>query len=140
MQDDHASITEAAMPSDDEAEIRRLVEAWAKAVRAKDIDGATANHMDDVVMFDVPVPLQSRGVEAYRKTWDLFFAHNPGGAGSFDVTELEISAGDTVAFCHAILKIFDSDARLTMGLRKEKGRWLIAHEHHSYPMELESDQ
>jgi ketosteroid isomerase-like protein len=24
--------------------------------------------------------------------------------------------------------------RLTMGLRKVDGRWLIAHEHHSFPM------
>jgi uncharacterized protein (TIGR02246 family) len=129
------------MPGDnDEAEIRTLVEAWAKAVRAKDIDGAIANHTDDVVMFDVPMPLQWRGIEDYKKTWGLFFAHNSGGPGSFDVTELRIAAGETVAFCHAILMIFDSDARLTMGLRKIKGRWLIAHEHHSYPMELGSDQ
>jgi uncharacterized protein (TIGR02246 family) len=128
------------MPGDDEAAIRRLVESWAKAVRAKDIDGAVANHTDDVVMFDVPMPLQWRGIADYRKTWDLFFAHNSGGPGSFDLTELRITAGETVAFCHAILKIFDSSARLTMGLRKVKGRWLIAHEHHSYPLELGSDQ
>jgi uncharacterized protein (TIGR02246 family) len=129
------------MPGDDnEAEIRGLVENWAKAVRAKNIDGATASHTDDIVMFDVPMPLQWRGMEDYRRTWDLFFAHNAGGPGSFDVTELRVAAGETVAFCHAILKIFDSSARLTMGLRKVKGRWLIAHEHHSYPIEIESDQ
>ena len=31
------------------------------------------------VMFDVPLPLQSRGTEEYRKTWELFFANNRGG-------------------------------------------------------------
>lgn len=129
------------MPGDtNEAAIRRLVGNWAKAVRAKDMDGAVAHHTDDIVMFDVPVPLQSRGMEEYKKTWDLFFANSPGGPGSFDVTELQVTASDAVAFCHAILKIFDSNGRLTMGLRKEKGRWMIAHEHHSYPMELEPDQ
>ena len=25
-------------------------------------------------------------------------------------------------------------AMLTMGMRKENGRWLVAHEHHSYPI------
>jgi uncharacterized protein (TIGR02246 family) len=124
----------------DDAAIRGLVENWAKAVRAKDMDGALAHHTDDIVMFDVPMPLQSQGMEEYKKTWELFFANSPGGPGSFDVTELRITAGEAVAFCHAILKIFDADARLTMGLRKEKGRWLIAHEHHSYPMGLESEQ
>lgn len=69
-------------------------------------------------MFDV----QSRGMEAYKKTWELFFASSTGGPGSFDITERQIAAGETVAFCHAILNIFDSKARLTMGLRKENGR------------------
>jgi uncharacterized protein (TIGR02246 family) len=118
----------------DEAQIRTLVNNWAKAVRAKDMDGALARHTDDIVMFDVPMPLQSRGMKAYRKTWELFFAHIQGGP---NVTELQITAGDSVAFCHAILGIFDSKGRLTIGLRKENGQWLIAHEHHSYPMEPE---
>jgi ketosteroid isomerase-like protein len=25
--------------------------------------------------------------------------------------------------------------RLTLGLRKERGRWVVAHEHHSFPLE-----
>jgi uncharacterized protein (TIGR02246 family) len=122
----------------DEKEIRSLVEDWAKAVRAKDMEGVLANHTDDIVMFDVPMPLQSRGMDEYRKTWELFFDHSPGGRGAFDVTDLHVAAGDSVAYCHALVKIFDSKVRVTIGLRKEKQRWLIAHEHHSYPVEIES--
>jgi ketosteroid isomerase-like protein len=116
-----------------ENQILRLVETWAAAVRAKDLQGAVAHHTDDIVMFDVPLPLQSRGMEEYRKTWELFFGNNRGGPGSFEVTDLHIAASGTVAYCHALLKIFDSTARLTMGLRKAGGQWLVAHEHHSYP-------
>ena len=123
-----------------EARIRALVEEWARAVRAKDMDGALAHHTDDIVMFDVPVPLQSRGMEDYRKTWELFFDHSPGGPGSFDVTELRIIASETVAYCHALVNIADSTVRVTMGLRKENGQWLIGHEHHSYPVELDSGE
>jgi ketosteroid isomerase-like protein len=118
-----------------EDEIRGLVENWAAAVRARNLAGAVARHADDIVMFDVPLPLQSRGLEEYRKTWELFFADNRGGPGSFELTDLRIVAGDSVAYCHALLRIFDSTARLTMGLRKERGQWLVAHEHHSYPLE-----
>jgi ketosteroid isomerase-like protein len=117
-----------------EKQIRTLLEDWAAAVRAKDMAGALAHHADDIVMFDVPLPLQSRGMEEYEKTWELFFANNRGGPGSFELTDVHITAGDTVAYCHALLKIFDSTARLTMGLRKERGQWLVAHEHHSYPL------
>jgi ketosteroid isomerase-like protein len=91
-------------------------------------------HARDMLMFDVPMPLQSKGLEEYRKTWELFFDHTPGGFGSFDVTELPITAGQGVAFAHAILKVGESSARLTIGLRNEDGQWLIAHEHHSYPV------
>jgi ketosteroid isomerase-like protein len=110
-----------------------LVENWAAAVRAKDLEGALAHHTDAIVMFDVPLPLQSRGIDEYRKTWELFFANNRGGPGSFEVTDLHIAASDTIAYCHALLKILNSTARLTIGLRKEGGQWLVAHEHHSYP-------
>jgi ketosteroid isomerase-like protein len=116
-------------------EIRAFVEAWAGAVRLKDIDGALANHADDIVMFDAPVPLQSKGIEEYKETWERFFEHVPGGPGSFDVTELRIVSSESVAYCHAIVNIFGSKVRLTMGLRKERANWLITHEHHSYPIE-----
>jgi uncharacterized protein (TIGR02246 family) len=126
--------------SADETQIRTLVENWAKAVRAKELDSVLVSHTDDIVMFDVPMPVQAKGMEEYKKTWELFFANSPGGPGSYDVTELQITASETVAYAHAILRIFDSSARLTIGMRKENGQWLIAHEHHSYPIELASGQ
>jgi ketosteroid isomerase-like protein len=104
------------------------------------MDGVLASHADDIVMFDVPMPLQFKGMKKYKKTWELFFDHSPGGPGSFDVTELRVVASESVAYCHALVKISDSKVRVTIGLRKERRRWLIAHEHHSYPIELNSGQ
>jgi uncharacterized protein (TIGR02246 family) len=120
----------------DESQIRSLLEAWARAVRDLDMAGILANHTDDVVMFDVPVPLQSRGMDAYRKTWELFFQYSSGGPDAFNLVELEVTAGDTTAFAHGILGIGNSRLRLTVGLRKQDGKWLIAHEHHSYAQEI----
>jgi len=64
-----------AEATSNQGQIRRLVSDWAKAIRARDMDGALANHATEVVMFDVPHPLQSKGLEAYRKTWEM--AHHP---------------------------------------------------------------
>lgn len=122
--------------ADDDA-IRNLIESWAAAVRAKDMAGVLASHTHDILMFDVPEPLYSRGQEAYRATWELFFRYNTGGAGAFDVSEIAVTASGDVAFATAILTIFGSPLRLTMGLRREDGRWLIAHEHHSYAVKLD---
>jgi uncharacterized protein (TIGR02246 family) len=122
-----------------QTQIRALVEEWASAVRTKDMNSVLANHADDIVMFDVPMPLQSKGMKEYKKTWELFFDHSPGGPGSFNVTELRIVASESVAYCHALVKIFDSKVRVTMGLRKKGRQWLIAHEHHSYPVEISAE-
>ena len=42
--------------SNDEAEIRTLIDRWAEAVHAGDMDGVLADHTEDIVMFDVPPP------------------------------------------------------------------------------------
>jgi ketosteroid isomerase-like protein len=92
-------------------------------------------------MFDVPAPFQSKGLEEYRKTWDLFFkwASNP---AVFDIMEMNITAGDDVAFATAVMQCAGTevegaklDFRLTLGLKKIAGQWTIVHEHHSVPAE-----
>ena len=55
------------------ARIGQLMETWASAVREKNMAGVLAQHADDVVMFDVPLPLQAFGLKEYRKSWELFF-------------------------------------------------------------------
>jgi uncharacterized protein (TIGR02246 family) len=125
-------------------EIRDLVENWAKAVRAKDIAAVVAHHTDDVLMFDVPPPVAVRGISAYQDTWPPFFKALTEGKGAFDITELHITAGDTVAFATALLRCGSTEElakddtprlRLTIGLRKVDGAWKIEHEHHSFPAE-----
>ena len=92
-------------------------------------------------MFDVPPPLQSKGIDAYKKTWDLFFSW-PRDFGVFDIDEMTITAGDNVAFATAIMHCagaeenrdrIDLEFRLTVGLRKIGGQWIVMHEHHSIP-------
>jgi uncharacterized protein (TIGR02246 family) len=127
----------------DEARIRELIQHWAEAARAKDMDGALANHTDDIMLFDVPKPLFVKGIDEYKKAWELFFENSFIGPGSFEVTELQITTGETVAFAHGLLHIGGSQepvGRLTLGLRNVRGDWLIAHEHHSYPLDLDQDR
>jgi uncharacterized protein (TIGR02246 family) len=127
----------------DENEIRRLIEDWAKAVRAKDFDGILARHSPDMLMFDVPPPFESRGIEAYRKTWDLFYSAQPVPI-AFDIQRMDVVAGTDVAFVAARMECAETgrkgerlrlEFRLTVGLRKINGQWTIVHEHHSVPAE-----
>ena len=125
-----------------EPAIRALIERWAAAVDAKDLDGVLADHAEGIQMFDVPPPNEVRGIDAYRETWPPFFEWLKQGAGVFEIVALDVTAGDDVAFATALLqcgtaeeleKDLDNRLRLTIGLRREDGRWVVSHEHHSYP-------
>jgi uncharacterized protein (TIGR02246 family) len=132
------------MTESDENQIRTLIERWAAAVHAGDMDTVLADHAPDIVMFDVPPPHDGvRGIEAYRETWPEFFTWQARGA-SFELVELDVTAGEDVAFARALLRCGtqeeltakpESRLRLTLGLRREGGRWVVAHEHHSFPIE-----
>ena len=74
-----------------EAEIRALIERWSKAVRDQDRAEIRNNHDADILMFDVPPPFQSRGIEEYMVTWELFLA-------STEKPERQ-SAGSSTIFC-----------------------------------------
>ncbi len=123
-----------------ETEIRELIDNWAKAVRKRNIDAILAFHSDDFVMYDVPETFESVGLDAYRKTWDLFFQYTKPGV--FDIHKLKIIAGEEVAFAFGKMQCSDKsdgndyialDFRLTVGLKKVAGTWIIMHEHHSIP-------
>ena len=122
--------------------IRQLIEDWAAAVRNGDLAKILAHHSGNIVMYDVPKPFQSIGIDAYKKTWDTFFAFTKPGV--FDFQELHVVADQNVAFCYATMKCADKsntpdyvdlDFRLTVGLKKIDGQWTIVHEHHSVPSE-----
>ncbi|KAI5912132.1 nuclear transport factor 2 family protein [Thauera sp. 2A1] len=123
-----------------EAQVRDLIRAWEGAIQSGDMAGILDRHTDDVLMFDVPEPMQSLGLSAYRQTWELFFRYNPPGPTAFVIDDLRIAAGDDVAFASGLLRIGGSTApvcRLTLGLQRRHGRWSIVHEHHSAPHPLE---
>jgi uncharacterized protein (TIGR02246 family) len=128
--------------TDDETRIRTLIERWAQAVHDGDLDGVLEDHGTDIVMFDVPPPNDGvRGIEAYRATWPPFFDWQRRGA-VFEIVDLDVIAGDDVAFAHALLRCGmptelakdpDNRLRLSIGLRKDRGRWNVTPEHHSFP-------
>ena len=123
-----------------EAEIRDLITRWSQAVRDENLAGIRADHDTGILMFDVPPPFLSRGLEAYMATWQTFFAWQAKPV-EFVFRDVEITAGNDVAFATAIGRCGDLSSgekvelefRLTLGLRKLDGRWRILHEHHSIP-------
>jgi ketosteroid isomerase-like protein len=60
----------------------------------------------------------------------------------FSINEMDITAGDDVAFVTALMRCAGTEAdgqaieldfRLTIGLRRIDSQWVVVHEHHSIP-------
>ncbi|MFJ9468942.1 YybH family protein [Streptomyces caniferus] len=126
----------------DETLIRELLEDRAAATTARDARRFLASCAPDLVDFSLAPPLQFRGpealdrqgVEAWYATWE--------GPIEVSLTQVEVTVGDEVAFCHSINRMrgtktdgFEVElwSRATVGLRKIDGAWKITHTHSSVP-------
>ena len=129
----------------DEAHIRRLIDNWAEALRAKDINGLMAHYTPDILVFDLAPPLQYVGIDAYRKNFEEWFASFQGPIG-YEIRGLSVTTGDDVAFSRSLNRISgtrtsgentDVWVRATVGFRKVEGTWKVTHEHVSVPFYME---
>ena len=129
----------------DEGEIRALIDDWARAVRARDVDGVMSHYAADIVAFDLAPPLEYAGADAVRRSLEAWFPTFRGSVG-WEIRDLSITIGDDVAFCRSLNRISgtrtdgeetDVWVRATVGLRKVDGTWKVAHEHASVPFYMD---
>jgi uncharacterized protein (TIGR02246 family) len=132
----------------DDVQVRELIDASAQALRAKDIDALMSHYAPDMVTFDL-MPLQLQGRDAYRKNFERWFASVQGSI-DYEIRDMRLTMRDDVAFCHCVGHVRstrttgmknDYWVRVTMGLQKMNGQWLVTHEHVSVPfIEMENMQ
>jgi uncharacterized protein (TIGR02246 family) len=136
----------ALAAGDAESQIRALEDQYTAAVNAKDVDKIMACYVPDesLFVFDVIPPRQYVGAKAYHKDWEGVIAGNPGPM-HIDIQELVIAGSDKLATSHMIQHFIGTDAkgqkvennfRVTDVYRKVGGKWLIAQEHVSLPVDL----
>ncbi len=130
------------------AAIKTLEANFVAGVNAKDSAKIMANyeHSPTLVVFDLLPPRQYTGWEAYKKDWEGVLAGCK-NAPKMEMTELAIDAGADFGFGHNIQHMscvgannapMDLTFRVTDGYKKIHGKWLIAHEHVSVPVDLET--
>jgi ketosteroid isomerase-like protein len=134
------------MTSTDEAQVRAVLQQWATTTRKGQRDDVLANHLPDVLIYDVLAPMKYEGAAAYRKSWDEWQPDTQ-GEGQFDLQDLSVTVGGDVAFAHCFIKCggvlangktFEDLVRATFCLRKTSGSWKVAHQHNSKPIQLGS--
>jgi uncharacterized protein (TIGR02246 family) len=123
------------------AQVREVIESWAKAVSAKDVEGVMACFAPDVLTFDLAPPLQYAGREVIRKGLEDWFPTWDGPIG-LEIRDLRVTADSSVAYCTSLQRMSGTKVdgekpnlwyRSTICLQKSEGAWRIAHEHTSTP-------
>lgn len=119
----------------DEAAIRALMNKFAEAFNAGNIDAIMKNYISDksLVVFDVVPRKQYFGADAYRKDWRDMLSHFR-GTPKITITDLGITANGNIGFSHCFMHVTGTDkqghsvdytVRVTDGFRKIGGSWLI---------------
>jgi ketosteroid isomerase-like protein len=141
-------MTAAKRKVGEDVAIHALLDERIQAIRTKDVDRLVASHARDVEAFDLLNPLRYQGLEALRKRIVAWFAGFEGAIG-YEIRDLDIAAGDDVAFCHFLSQVKGTGTggqkiemwwRSTVGFRRTGGQWLVTHEHSSVPFDMESGQ
>ncbi|MHB8208767.1 YybH family protein [Mucilaginibacter sp.] len=128
-----------------QADVEALIYQQTKAIRNKDIAGATANYKADVILFDVVGPLQHQGaVSVKQRLKEWFSTLKADEPISFETVNLTVSADNDIAFSYGINHInalLKNDGKLNMYWRetlcwqKVEERWQIVLAHSSVPFD-----
>ena len=127
-------------------EIREVIERKAALLETGDAKAVLSHYADTVVEYTLAPPLRQPGDgpdPAALEAWMATFQAPP----RREVTRLEITADGDVAFATSIdcltatprgsQESFSLWFRVTLGLRRVDGRWLVTHEHESVPFEMD---
>jgi ketosteroid isomerase-like protein len=127
-------------------EIRDIIEGKAALLQKGDAQAIMAYYAPRFVEYSLAPPLRQPGDgrdPAPLEAWIATFEAPP----RREVTQLEITTDGDVAFATSLDSLTavprgSTDAftlwfRVTLGLRRIDGRWLVTHEHESVPFEMD---
>ena len=129
-----------------EAEIRAMEAAMIEAYAAKDLDKGLAAYVQDetLFVFDAIPPRQYVGIKAWRADNEGFLALFQGPLKA-EMSDLSVTANGKLGFGHNIQhfsgtdkngKPIDMTFRVSDGYKKIDGKWMIAEEHISFPVDI----
>jgi PhnB protein len=127
----------------EEAQIRKVIDDWAYALRNKDTDDVLSHYAPSLIHFSLAPPLLS--VQSNAKDLKAWFATWQGPIG-YEIRDLNITVGGDVAFSHSLNRIQGTNTaggkddlwfRHTLGFRKIDEQWKIVHEHESVPFYMD---
>lgn len=139
-------MTPEKSKTNNENQIRTIIENRVKAVGDKDVNALLSNHAADILSFDAINPLQYMGLETVRERAENWLSSFQSSVG-YEVRDLNITTSETTAFCHYLYQVsgtlndggkINMWVRATVCLQKIEDKWMITHEHQSVPFDAET--
>ena len=136
--------TQEVSAGTDEDAISRILDSWATAFRAHDLDRVMAMYAPDVVAYDIAPPLQYVGLDAYRKDYAEFLDQYEGPV-ELEMRDVHIIVDGNLAVVMALERMggtlksgekSDIWVRATSCFHKTDGKWLDIHDHISVPADF----
>ncbi len=132
---------QAMSATDEKAAIQALYNNFNDAFNKKDVNAIMAFYGPSLFAFDAVPPRQYPTWDAYKSDWQNLFTMFPGPVTN-SFSDLNITVVGSVAYTHLIDDgtFTGKDGskthlvvRVTDVFRKTGGKWLIVHEHVSFP-------
>ena len=134
------------MENHEEDAIRRQITTIVDAIAAKDLESLEQVYAADIVSYDIDPPLQHVGIEAKLANWANVFTVFE--QVTYEIRDLTVVSGADLAFGYGFGRLSGTLrngtatngmwVRITYGLRKTDGAWLITHDHVSVPLDIRS--
>jgi len=129
--------------------IEELLDAYASAVREKDVDRFVGLYADEVRVFDMWGRWSYDGEDAWRQMATEWFGSLGSDQVAVEFADVQTNVGDEVAVASAFVtyKGLSADGeqrramsnRMTWALRKTPdGTWTVVHEHSSAPVDFDT--
>ena len=127
-------------------QIHQLLDQWAKAFAAKDVNGVMAMYAPGAALtaYDIVPPLQYKGFDAYKKDYGEFFAQFDGPI-QVEIADEHLEVSGELATDYALEHITgtmkdgkpaDVWLRATSVFKRIGGQWRDIHDHVSVPADM----
>nr|WP_199317034.1 YciI family protein [Chroococcidiopsis sp. [FACHB-1243]] len=99
----HPTTATENTPTTNEAQIRQLIADQQRAICAKDVDQIMSRYANEVILFDVKPPFQTKGKDAVRQLWQDCLPYFP-DAFEMETRDLTITVNDDLAVAHWLFR------------------------------------
>ncbi|WP_273852125.1 YybH family protein [Guptibacillus spartinae] len=131
--------------------VEEALERYKEAVNEQDVEKFLSSYSSDIHIYDCWGSWECKGENAWRENVTEWFSSlkEEGVKLQTVFNDLVIEEGESTAFSHCALtfvaynvekeeKLRQITNRFTFGFKKEKGSWVITHEHSSLPIDMKN--